>query len=165
MLLRSKDWIQISLSNQTKHANLLFHSLWLRSYGFLLYVTHLYKSIWHIFLASTWPKFLQDDYHPTNFNSGSVKLNLCIHIPLVLIQQADTLLLNWETWFSLCKLCITFGCIITCNWIHFMMSKFQYTKSESKKIIFLPCFAQLTVLKSSVSLWKFGHKWILWKEC
>lgn len=88
------------------------------------------------FLVCTWQKLLQSDYQPIHSNQVLAKLNLCIHIPLALIWQADALALNWENWFHLSKFSVTFGCI----WIHFMMSEFQFTKSESKKIIFLPCF-------------------------
>lgn len=88
------------------------------------------------FLVCTWPKLLQSDYQPIHSDQVLAKLNLCIHIPLALIWQADALALNWENWFHISKFSITFGCL----WIHFMMSEFQFTKSESKKIIFLPCF-------------------------
>lgn len=87
----------------------------------------------------TWPKFLQTDYQSTHSNPVLPKLNLCIQIPLALIQQADVLALNWESWFHLSKLYYI--------WLYLNSLSHEWIsvhRSESKKIIFLPCLASFT---------------------
>lgn len=59
---------------------------------------------------------------------------MCIHILLVLIQQADTLLLNWETWFSLLNSVLHLSALLHVTEFTSWWANFSLPKVRAKRL-------------------------------